>query len=472
MDDILKLDATALVEATRAGKVSVTEVLSVYLDRTERLNPQLNAVLELNPEARAEAARLDALPLRARGPLHGLPVLLKDNIDTLPPLHTSAGSLLLAGHSAAADAPIAARLRAAGAILVGKANMTEWANFMTLGMPNGYSSRGGQVVNPWRAGHDPGGSSSGSGAAVAARLVPIAVGTETSGSILSPSHQHGLVGLKPTVGLLPRTGIIPISPSQDSAGPMARTARDAALLAQVMQGPDVRDAASLGHARLDFLGAIQGDALRGARIGVARAGSWEGLSATEQAALEGALAALERAGAELVDPADLDTREELKGWQLEVLGYEFKPALNAYLAGVEAGPRSLRALIDANDEDPERLLRYGQTLLLASEATRGDLSEPAYARARARDLELSRRRGLDATFRRHRLDALLFATYAGYMVGARAGYPSVSVPVGLADGVPVGMQLCGPAFSDARLLGFAHAWSAQLGPWQAAPDPS
>lgn len=462
MDDILKLDACGLVEGTRSGILSVAALLDTYLERIERLNPSVNAVLEVNPEARAEAARLDNLPPRARGPLHGLPVLLKDNIDTLAPLHTSAGSLLLADHSAAEDAPIAARLRAAGAIVLGKANMTEWANFMTLGMPNGYSSRGGQVVNPWRAGHDPGGSSSGSGAAVAARLAPIAVGTETSGSILSPSHQHGLVGLKPTVGLLPRTGIIPISHSQDTAGPMARSARDAALLADVMQGPDARDPASLGLPRLDFLGAIRDDALRGARIGVARAGYWDGLTPAETASLEAALAALRQAGAELVDPADLDTRQELGGWLLEVLSYEFKPSLNAYLAGVQRGPRSLRAVIDGNDADPERLLKYGQTLLLASVATRGDLSEPAYARARARDLDLARSHGLDA---------LLFPKYFGAAVGAKAGYPSVNVPVGVVDGVPIGLQLCGPAFSDARLLGFAHAWGVALGPWQAAPDP-
>ena len=471
MNDLLELDATALVQAMRSGELTASAVLDAYLARIEALNPQVNAVLELNPDARADAARLDALPDTGRGPLHGLPVLLKDNIDTAGPLHTSAGSLLLAGHVAAEDAPLTARLRAAGAVILGKANMTEWANFMTLGMPNGYSSRGGQVVNPWRAGHDPGGSSSGSGAAVAARLAPTSVGTETSGSILSPSHQHGLVGLKPTVGLIPRAGVIPISASQDTAGPMARTARDAALLAGVMQGADARDPASLDAPTLDFLAALQDDALQGARLGVARGSYWDHLTDAERTALEAGLEALRAAGAEVVDPADLDTAPDLGGWLLEVLSYEFKPGLNTYLSGVREGPQSLRAVIDGNDADPEALLRYGQSLLLASEATRGDFSEPAYALARARDLDLARTRGLDATFSRHGLDALLFPKYFGAAVGAKAGYPSVNVPVGLADGVPVGLQLCGTAWSDARLLGYAHAWTRQLGPWQPAPEP-
>ncbi len=470
MNDILELDATALAHATRSGALTAAAVLEAYLSRIEALNPRVDAVLEVNLDARADAARLDALPAEQRGPLHGVPVLLKDNIDTLGPLHTSAGSALLAQHVAAADAPLAARLRAAGALILGKANMTEWANFMTLGMPNGYSSRGGQVVNPWRAGHDTGGSSSGSGAAVAARLAPIAIGTETSGSILSPSHQHGLVGLKPTVGLIPRTGVIPISHSQDTAGPMARTARDAALLAHIMQGPDGQDAATQDAPTLDFLAEMRDDALRGARIGVARTGYWDHLSDAERTTLNASLDALRASGAEVIDPADVDTQQDLAGWLLEVLSYEFKTDLNAYLANVQHGPHSLRDVIDGNDADPDTRLRYGQTLLLASEATRGDLSEPAYARARTRDLDLARTRGLDTTFSRHQLDALVFPKYYGAAIGAKAGYPSVNVPVGLADGVPLGAQLCGPAWSDAKLLSFAHAWTAALGPWQAAPE--
>lgn len=465
-NDLLSLGAADLTHAA-----SATEMLETYLARIEAHNGRVNAVLEVNPEAREIAAQLDALPPAGRGPLHGLPVLLKDNIDTGDALHTSAGSLLMAGHRAERDAPLVARVRAAGAVILGKANMTEWANFMTLGMPNGYSSRGGQVHNPWRAGHDPGGSSSGSGAAVAARLAPIAVGTETSGSILSPSHQHGLVGLKPTVGLIARSGVIPIAASQDTAGPMARTARDAALLAQVMQGPDERDPATHGAPSLDFLAELRPDALGGKRIGVARNTYWDRVSEAERETLNAALRAFEACGATLVDPADLDTAEDLDGWQTDVLIYEFKRDLNAYLRGVRAGPSSLRAVIDASDADPQRLQQYGMTLLLAAEATRGDGSERAYTQARARDLDLARTRGLDATLARHALDAIVFPKTSGAGVGAKAGYPSVNIPVGLADGVPVGLQLCGPAWSDARLLGYAHALESQLGAWQPAPDP-
>ncbi|WP_425147408.1 amidase family protein [Deinococcus sp.] len=466
--DVLSLSVTELLPLLRSGDLSAEALMSAYLARIEAHNARLRAVLEVNPAALDEARTLDALPAAERGPLHGLPVLVKDNIGTAAPLHTSAGSALLAAHQPSSDAPIVARLRSAGAALVGKANLTEWANFMTLGMPNGYSSQGGQTVNPWRAGADTGGSSSGSGAGVAARLAPVAIGSETSGSILSPSHQNGLIGLKPTLGLLPRSGIVPIAHSQDTAGPMGRSAADLAALMQVMQGPDGRDPATADAPRLDF-SHLPAGALSGARIGVAREHFWKGLSAEETAHLEGVIAVLREAGAEVFDPAPLGGVSELEGWHSEVLVYEFKYDLNAYLAGVEHGPRSLAEVIEAGDADPERLQRYGQTLLFAAQGTRGDLSERGYVLARERDLRYSRAEGLDPLFASG-LDAVLFPKYLGAAVGAKAGYPSVSVPVGLQGGLPLGVQLCGPAWSDVRLLALAADLHARMGGFVAAPD--
>ena len=472
-DDLTALDVTELLPLLRGGDLSAEALLRAYLARIQAHNPRLRAVIEVNPAALEQARALDALPPEGRGPLHGLPVLVKDNIDTASPLHTTAGSVLLRDHQPAQDAPIVARLRAAGATVIGKANLTEWANFMSLGMPNGYSSHGGQTVSAWRAGADTGGSSSGSGVGVAARLAPIAIGSETSGSILSPSHQSGLVGLKPTLGLLPGSGIVPIAHSQDTAGPMGRTAADVARLMAVLQGPDGRDPATANVPQLDF-SALQPDALRGARIGVVREHFWKGLSPEETAMLEGVIATLRDAGAEVLDPAPLGGVSELEGWHSEVLVYEFKHDLNAYLAGVSSGPQSLAEVIEANDADPEKSQRYGQTLLLAAQGTRGDLSERAYAVARERDLRYSREGGLDPLFAAGpagaALDAALFPKYYGAAVGAKAGYPSVNVPVGLLDGLPLGVQLCGPAWSDARLLALAADLHARLGGFVAAPD--
>ncbi|WP_424950263.1 amidase family protein [Deinococcus sp.] len=469
LPDPVSLNVTELLPLLKSGELRAEAVMAAYMARIEAHNPRLRAVLEVNPAALQEARALDALPAEARGPLHGLPVLVKDNIDTASPLHTTAGSALLAGHRPLQDAPVAARLEAAGAVIIGKANLTEWANFMTLGMPNGYSSHGGQTVNPWGEGLDTGGSSSGSGAGVAARLAPIAIGTETSGSILSPAHQHGLIGLKPTVGLIPRTGIIPIAHSQDTAGPMGRTAEDVALLAGVLQGPDGHDAATHGAPTLDFT--LKPGALRGARIGIVREHYWDDLNAEQTALLEEALAAMREAGAELTDPAPLKTAAELDGWHSEVLIYEFRHDLNAYLAGVQRGPKSLQEVIEQSDTDPEQSQKYGMTLLQAAQGTRGDLSERAYALARERDLRLSREEGLDPLFASG-LEAVVFPRLSGAAVGAKAGYPSVNVPVGQAGGAPLGLQLCGPAWSDPRLLALAADLHGRLGGFVAALDPA
>ncbi|TSA88008.1 amidase [Deinococcus detaillensis] len=453
---LLELDATDLIAAVAANTASAEEVTQLYLSRIEALNPQLHAVIAVNPQALSDAAALDQLSAEQRGKLHGLPILIKDNIDVAG-LPTTAGSALMKDNVAATDAPLVAKLRAAGAVILGKANLTEWANFMTVEMPNGYSSRGGQTMNPWKAGADTGGSSSGSGAAVAARLTPAAIGTETSGSILSPAHQNGVIGHKPTVGLISRSGIVPISPSQDTAGPMTRTARDAALIASVLAEPDAEPQVF----------ELQPGALKGAKIGVMRGGFWKGLKPEQLERLNNALEVLKAGGAVLHD-VDLPTESELRAAGFEALLYEFKPALNRYLAGVTSGPSSLAAVIEASDADPKTLQRYGMVLLQAAQSTKGDLSERAYKQARAKDLDLAGERGLFPLFAEY--DALIFPYYSGYSVAAKVGLPSVNVPIGLAAGLPTGLQLCGPAWSDARLLSLAADLHERLGGFVAAPE--
>ncbi|ACO46015.1 amidase family protein [Deinococcus deserti] len=456
-DPILDLDACALSAATTRGDLTCSEVTRAYLTRLQALNGQLRAVITVNPSAQADAEALDQLPLGERRSMHGVPVLIKDNIDVAG-LPTTAGSILLKDHIPAEDAPLVARLRAAGAVILGKANMTEWANFMTLGMSNGYSSLGGQTVNPWGPEVDTGGSSSGSGVAVAARLCAAAIGTETSGSIVSPAHQSGVIGLKPTVGLVPRTGIIPISHSQDTAGPITRSVRDAALLLNVMAGPDAQDPASRNLPVPDL--SLTEGALKGASIGVIR--DETGVSPADQQAQSAAEEAMIRAGATLV-PVDFPSRAEMQasGWMLDVLVYEFKHDLNAYLAGVTNGPRSLSEVIEANDADPERCLRYGQHLLYAAQGTRGDLSEQGYLRARERDLRLTRTGGFDQLFARG-LDAVLFPGIQGCSQAAKAGYPSLSVPH-VGTGAPGGVLLVAPAGQDGRLMSLGAHLNRELG---------
>ncbi|UBV43823.1 amidase [Deinococcus taeanensis] len=458
-DPILDLDAVTLAAATRRGDLTCSEVTRTYLARLVGLNPHLRAVITVNPDAQADADRLDGVPESRRGVLHGVPMLIKDNIDVAG-LPTTAGSALLAAHVPAQDAPLVARLRAAGAVILGKANMTEWANFMTLGMTNGYSSAGGQTVNPWGDTLDTGGSSSGSGVGVAARLCAAAIGTETSGSIVSPAHQNGMLGLKPTLGLVPRTGIVPISHSQDTAGPITRSARDAALILSVIAGPDEHDEASRRLPVPDLT--VMPDAARGALIGVIR--DEANVSSVSARALDRVTATLLDLNATLHD-LTFPSRAELnaRGWALDVLVYEFKGDLNAYLQGVTNGPRSLADVITANDTDPERFLRYGQTLLHAAQGTRGDFSEAAYRQARQKDLDLTRTRGFDPLFAQG-LDVVVFPGIHGAALAAKAGYPSLALPVTVeGEPVPGGVLLVAPAGGDGRLLSLAAHLNRQLG---------
>jgi amidase len=466
--DVVEASVPELRAAIAEGRTTAAALVAEYtrrIARFDRKGPKLNSVLEMNPEAAAIATALDSERKASgpRGPLHGIPLLLKDNIDTADGLHTSAGSLALKDSIAARDAFLVTRLRAAGAIVLGKANMTEWANFMATGMKNGYSSRGGQVKNPYGPTFDTGGSSSGSGVSVAASLCPAAVGTETSGSILSPASNSSVVGIKPTVGLISRSGIIPISATQDTAGPIARSVTDAAILLGAMTGVDRRDPATLaskGHALTDYTGSLVAEGLKGARIGVPRKVFWERGPQPARDVAGRAVASLVEGGAKVVDAADIANGGDIWDLGYGVLLYEFKRDLNRYFRGPGSnGPiRSLKDVIRFDEERPAEMLKYGHTMLLAAEAA-GGVGTPAYQRQRAEDLRLAKTEGLDATFAKHRLDALVFPGTSGAAIGAKAGYPSITVPAGYAeDGIPVGLTFLGPAWSEATLIRLAYGF--------------
>lgn len=473
---------TQLLEATlpqlqswlAQGQLTSVELTQFYLERIARLNPQLHAVIEVNPVALELAQQLDDQRQagQSRGPLHGLPILLKDNIATADALHTSAGSLALAQSVAPQDAFLVQQLRQAGALILGKANMTEWANFMAVNMKNGYSSRGGQTINPYGPDLDTGGSSSGSGVAAAANLAAATVGTETSGSILSPASNNGVAGLKPTVGLISRSGVIPISATQDTAGPMGRHVADVAALLGGMVGVDVSDRASRasqGHFQTSYLDSLQPQALRGARLGIPRKAFFEHLDEGVQPVVEAALEVLRDQGAQLVDPADLPQADQVFQLDWSVLLHEFRRDLNRYLAslGSQAPVRNLRELIRYNEQNPQTMLRYGQVMLLAAQSA-GGVSSPAYKLARQRDLEVARD-GLRQVFRQHRLDALVFPQYWGASLGAKPGWPSLVVPAGQTQtGLPVGLTFLGKPWSEARLLGLGYSFEQAA---QARPIP-
>ncbi len=459
-----------LSRAMAAGDITARDLAMRYLRRIcalDRRGPCLGSLIELNPDALAIADSLDRQRAlgRVAGPLHGIPVVLKDNIATGDRMHTSAGTLALADSYAGRDAPLAARLRAAGAVILGKANLTELANFMARNMPGGYSSRGGQVRNPYGPGRlDPGGSSSGSAAAVAASLCAAAIGTETSGSILSPASANAVVGIKPTVGLVSRTGILPISCSQDTAGPIARTVADAAAVLGVIAGVDPADPATGAGEGLtppDYTRFCVPGGLKGARIGVPRQVFFDSLPAGQGALVEGMIEALAQAGAVIVDPAEIPTAAQIE--HSDVMFYEFKSALNAYLASLPPGApvRSLADIVAFNRAHSRRCLRFGQAMLVRAERlTSGSLLEPEYIEARARDLRLCRTHGLDAVLDTNRLDAVLFPGAQGCAIAARAGYPSVIVPAGFWESprgrAPYGVTLTGPAWSEPTLIKLAY----------------
>lgn len=472
----------SLQAAMVSGRYTSRRLVELYSERIktiDRSGPTLRSVIELNPDAAAIADRLDAERRagRVRGPLHGIPVLIKDNIDTADGMMTTAGSLALEGSIASRDSFVAARLREAGAVILGKTNLSEWANFRSSKSTSGWSGRGGQVKSPYALDRNPCGSSSGSGSAVAANLATIAVGSETDGSIVCPSGSSALVGIKPTVGLVSRSGIIPISHTQDTAGPMARTVTDAAILLGALSGIDPLDAAtaaSRGKVR-DYTASLRADGLKGARIGVARK-KYVGYSAAADSLLEAAIADMKGQGAVIVDPADIPTAGRLDACEFDILLYEFKAGLNAYLGklGPAAKVHSLADLIAFNLRETDREMPFfGQEILISAEK-KGALTSPAYRKALRTCRIRSRAAGIDAVMTRLRLDAIVAPTGSpawltdlvngDHFLGASstpaavAGYPSITVPAGFARGLPVGLSFIGRAWSEATLIQYAFAY--------------
>ena len=478
-------------EATIAGlqrdmvseKQTSLSITTEYIERIESLDrkgPTLRSVLEINPDALSVAAELDRERKErgTRGPLHGIPVLIKDNIDTADRMTTTAGSYALEGSIPLRDAFIAKRLREAGAVILGKTNLSEWANFRSTHSSSGWSGRGGQTKNPYVLDRNPCGSSSGSGSAVAANLCAVAVGTETDGSIVCPAALNGIVGIKPTLGLVSRSGIIPISHSQDTAGPMARTVTDAAILLNVLAGIDARDSAtarSRGKSRPDYTRFLDVNGLKGARIGIARA-KFFGYSDAADKVVNEAIDAMKQRGAVIVDPADIPTAGKFDDTEFEVLLYEFKAGLNAYLAtlGVGARVRSLADIIAFNEREKTKEMPYfGQEIMLMAQK-KGPLTDKKYRDALARNLRMSRTQGIDAVMTKHRLDAIVAPTGSpawptdlingDHFTGASstpaavAGYPNINVPAGFVSDLPIGISFFGRAWSEPKLISIAFAF--------------
>jgi amidase len=475
--------AAQLQDWMTSGRYSARQIAQLYLDRIEQIDrrgPTLRSVIEVNPDAPSIADALDKERAQQgpRGPLHGIPILIKDNIDTGDRMSTTAGSLALEGSHPARDAFVVAKLREAGVVILGKTNLSEWANFRSTHSTSGWSGRGGLVKNPYALDRNACGSSSGTGAAIAANLAAIGVGTETDGSIVCPSGANGLVGIKPTVGLVSRSGIIPISHTQDTAGPMARTVADAALLLGAMTGVDPNDAASpasASHRRPDYTKSLDANALRGARIGVARR-QYFGYSDVTDAMAERAIADMKAAGAVIVDPANIPTASKMDACENVVLQTEFKADINKYLAalGPSAPRRSLADLIAFNDAHKDSEMPYfGQETFVQSEK-RGSLTSAKYVNARAACRALARAQGIDLVLRRDRLDALVAPTGgpawttdlvngdhfsgASSTPAAVAGYPSITVPAGYAFGLPIGISFIGTAWSEPKLIALAYAY--------------
>jgi amidase len=470
----LRLEEATLAELAqgfRENRFTARSVAEWYLariDALDRKGPAVNAVIEINPEALALADALDAerRSRGARGPLHGMPVLLKDNIDTADRMSTTAGSLALAGSIALRDAFVVERLRAAGAVILGKTNLSEWANFRSAHSVSGWSGRGGQTRNPYALDRNPCGSSAGSAAAVAANFCAVAVGTETDGSVTAPASVNGIVGIKPTLGLVGRSGIIPIAHSQDTAGPMTRTVRDAALLLSAMAG--------VGKAQTDYTKFLDARGLEGARLGVER--KFFGSNTAMDRVMEACLAEMKRQGAELVDPANLPSHGKYDDDELEVLLYEFKADLNTYLGALRSNVRvrSLADVIAFNREHRSQEMPYFEQELMERAQAKGRLTDAGYLAARANCVKLARAEGIDAVLSKYKVDAIVAPT-AGpaplndYVLGdpnwpscttpaAVAGYPHVTVPAGFVRGLPVGISFFGAAWSEPVLLKLAYAF--------------
>ena len=473
-----------LQEKMEAGELTARQIAELYLQRIEAMDkdgPFINSIIELNPDALDIADKLDEQRKggKVRGELHGIPVLLKDNIDTHDKMQTTAGSLALEGNIAAKDAFIVKQLRKAGAVILGKTNLSEWANFRGKPSVSGWSSRGGLTRNPHALDRSACGSSSGSAAAIAANLATVAVGTETDGSIICPAQTNGIVGIKPTLGLLSRSGIIPIAHSQDTPGPMARTVTDAAIMLGMMTGIDKLDSATRFSKKRRFIKVakfLDLDGLRGARIGVARnmAGSDPKIIKIFELCIE----VMRQLGAVVIDPVTVPNFDKFSATEVEVLHYEFKADLNKYLKALpdDARVHSMEDVIKFNEKNEHRVLQYfGQEHMLAAQA-KGNLRDKKYKDARAKNLRLTRKDGIDAAISKHKLDAIVVPSGGpAWMVdlangdavnwdmestspAAVAGYPHITVPAGFVFGLPVGISFFAKAWQDANLIKYAYAF--------------
>jgi amidase len=481
--DLDEVTIAGLQQRMESGRETARSIAEKYLKRIEeidRTGPQLHSVIEVNPDALTIADALDAerKAKGPRGPLHGIPVLIKDNIATADRMMTTAGSLALEGVTPPADAFLVTRLREAGAVILGKTNLSEWANFRSTHSTSGWSGRGGQTKNPYVLDRNPSGSSSGSAAATSANLCAVAVGTETDGSIVSPANNMSLVGIKPTLGLVSRMGIVPIAHSQDTAGPMARTVTDAAILLGVLAGSDPADpmtADATAKGRRDYRTSLDATGLHGARIGVVRK-KLMGYSPAADAVMEAAIADMTAQGAVIVDPADIPTLGEFDDSELEVLLYEFKADLNKYLTwlGPKSPVHSLAEIIAFNEQMKVREMPYFAQELMRQAQQRGPLTDKRYLDALAKNHDLARAKGIDAVMDEHKLDALIaptggpawltdlvngdYATNGSSSAPAVAGYPHITVPAGYFSGLPIGVSFMGRAWSEPTLIRIAFAF--------------
>jgi amidase len=466
----------------QSGRLTAHSVTEMYLSRIDDIdhnNQMLKSVLEVNPDALDIADALDSewKAGHIRGPLHGIPVIIKDNIDTADNMQTTAGSLALLGSKVPKDAFIVEQLRKAGAIILGKANLSEWANFRSTRSSSGWSARGGQTKNPYVLDRNPCGSSSGSGAAVSANLCSVSIGTETDGSIVCPSTANGIVGIKPTIGLVSRSGIIPIAHSQDTAGPMARTVRDAVILLGALAGMDEEDIAtstSKGKSFTDYTQFLDPHGLKGARIGVAR--NTFGFHEKVDSLMEEAIDIMKQMGAELIDPADIETDGKFGDSEYEVLLYEFKTDLNKYLArlGPGAPVKALNEIIAFNDENSEKEMPFFEQEIFLMAEEKGPLTDDAYIKALENNRLLAGQEGIDKTLQQHKLDAIIAPTggpawttdlvNGDHGLGgsshfaAVSGYANITVPAGYVFGLPVGISFFAGAFSEPTLIKLAYSF--------------
>lgn len=471
-----------LQELMNKGEVTTKQLVEQFLTRINEIDkngPKLNAIIEINPEALQIAELLDKERgvRKDLGPLHGIPILLKDNINTADKMMTTAGSLALEGHIASDDAFIVKKLRAAGAVILGKTNLSEWANFRSSHSTSGWSSRSGQTKNPYCLDRNPCGSSSGSAVAVAANLCTVAIGTETDGSVICPSHHSSIVGIKPTIGLVSRSGIIPISHNQDTAGPMARTVRDAAILLTALVGEDSQDSKTVNlnvDLPSDYTEFLDPNGLEGARIGIAR--NYFRRNQLVDEIMEEAIETMKKQGAVIVDPTNVTSNDKLEEPEFTVLLFDFKHELNNYLKNLPptSFPKNLKELIKYNSENKDTVMPYfGQELLTMAEE-KGDLDNEEYKSALETCQRLSRDEGIDALVKEHQLDAIIAPSggpswvtdyingdhYTGgsSSAAAVAGYPSITVPAGYIRGLPIGVSFFGGAFQEPTLLKLAHGF--------------